>query len=80
MCNPETQEGSLESLILSTIEDKNLRGCIIGFLKCSQLESKEDHKAILNQIYKVIYPNEPYNFDHPHFDELKTKLTSLFNS
>jgi hypothetical protein len=78
MCDPNTKEGSLESLILSTINDKNLRGCIIGFLKCSQLSSKEDHKAILNQIYKVVYPNEPYNFDHHHFNDLKTQLTQLF--
>ncbi|MDD5271481.1 MAG: hypothetical protein PHU14_02055 [Methylovulum sp.] len=77
VCDPETQTGYLESLILSTIPTEQRR-CIQSFLNCSQFESKENHKAILNQIYKTAYPNAPYNFDHPHFDELKTTLTQLF--
>jgi hypothetical protein len=77
MRDPITQSGNLESLILSTIEQQ-LRNCIECFLDCSQLESKENHKAILNQIYHIAYPNEPYNFKHPHFDDLKTQLTQLF--
>jgi hypothetical protein len=77
MCDPETKEGYLESLILSTI-DPEQRNCIECFLNCSQFESKENHKAILNKIYNMAYPNAPYDFSHQHFDELKTKLTQLF--
>jgi len=76
-CDPETKAGYLESFILSTIPEKQ-RNCIERFLKCSQFKSKENHKAILNQIYKMAYPNAPYNFKHPHFDSLKSELNNLF--
>jgi len=77
MRDPETNVGYLESLILSTIS-KEQRTCIECFLACSQFDSKENHKAILNKIYNMAYPNAPYDFSHHHFDELKTKLTQLF--
>ncbi len=75
-CNPETKTGYLESLILSTISPEQ-RQCIECFLQCSHFESKEHHKAIFNQIYKLAYPQAPYNFEHPHFDELKQKINLL---
>jgi hypothetical protein len=78
MCDPETGIGYLESLILSTIPDKQ-RSCIEHFLECSQFKSKENHKAILNHIHKIAYPNTPYDFKHTHFDTLKEKLINLFN-
>lgn len=78
MCDPETGTGYLESLILSTIF-KEQRNCIEHFLKCSQFKSKENHKAILNKIYNLAYPNAPYDFEHAHFDSLKEKLLHLFN-
>lgn len=77
MCHPIKKNGYLESLILSTIDEKT-RHCIECFLDCSQLASKEDHKDIVHKIYNKLYPTEPYNFDHPHFVELKLKLEALF--
>jgi hypothetical protein len=77
MCDPTTKTGYLESLILSTIS-KEQRACIECFLACSQFQSKENHKAILNQIYNMAYPNAPYDFKHDNFKELKEILTSLF--
>ncbi len=77
-CDPTTQQGNLESLILSTIPEQH-QTCIAKFLECSEFESKENHKAILNQIYKLAYPKNPYNFEHPHFDALKEKLRQLLN-
>jgi hypothetical protein len=79
MCDPTTKIGYLESLILSTISE-NQKNCIQSFLNCSEFKSKENHKAILNSIYKAAYPNTPYDFSHSHFDELKNKLISLFAS
>lgn len=78
MCDPDTGEGYLESFILATIppEQKN---CIQCFLDCSQFKSKENHKDILNKIYKLAYPDAPYDFSHAHFDLLKTELINLFN-
>lgn len=72
-----TKCGYLESLILSTIPDDRKK-CIEDFLSCSEFESKENHKAILNQIYKAGYPNAPFDLEHPNFDELKEKLKNLF--
>lgn len=77
MRDPETNVGYLESLILSTIS-KEQRTCIECFLACSQFDSKENHKAILNKIYNMAYPNAPYDFSHRHFDDLKNQLTQLF--
>lgn len=77
MCDPKDKTGYSESLILSTIPDTQRR-CIESFLQCSQFKSKENHKAILNQIYKLAYPDAPYDFSHAHFDLLKTELKNLF--
>ena len=77
MCDPLTKTGYLESLILSTISNSQ-RNCIESFLKCSQFQSKEHDKAIHKQIYKLAYPNAPYDFSHSHFTELKAILTNLF--
>ena len=76
-CDPIEQCGYLESLILSTIPQKE-KECIETFLECSDFKSKENHKAILNQIYKTAYPNAPFDFSHKNFNELKQKLKNLF--
>jgi tRNA nucleotidyltransferase (CCA-adding enzyme) len=76
-CDPSEQSGYLESLILSTIPDEQ-KECIETFLECSDFKSKENHKAILNQIYKTAYPNAPFDFSHQNFNELKQKLKNLF--
>ena len=73
-----TKCGYLESLILSTIPDERKK-CIEDFLGCSEFKSKENHKAILNQIYKAGYPDAPYDFEHSNFDTLKQKLKNLFD-
>lgn len=79
MCDPISKTGYLESFILSTIPQQQ-RNCIEQFLECSQFKSKENHKAILNQIYNIAYPNAPYNFENTYFDVLKEKLRNLFTT
>ncbi|MDD5372939.1 MAG: hypothetical protein PHO62_05895 [Sulfurimonas sp.] len=76
-CDPQTKDGYLESLLLSSIPKKQ-KECIETFLNCSEFASKENHKSVLNEIYKKAYPNAPYDFSHPNFDELKQKLHNLF--
>ena len=75
-CDPDEKCGYLESLILSTIP-KEQKECINTFLECSNFKSKENHKAILNQIYKTAYPKAPFDFTHKNFDALKQKLKNL---
>ncbi len=74
--NPE-KEGNLESLLLSTIDEKR-RECIESFLDCSKIMSKEDHKNVVNKIYNMLYPDEPHNFNHPNFKTLRDTLKELF--
>jgi len=76
-CDPQTKDGYLESLILSSIPEKQ-KECIETFLDCSEFKSKENDKSILNEIYKKAYPDAPYDFSHENFDELKEKLKNLF--
>ncbi|CAA6806689.1 MAG: Unknown protein [uncultured Sulfurovum sp.] len=76
-CNFDTKEGYLESLILSSIPSTQ-KECIETFLDCSEFKSKENDKAILNQIYNNAYPNAPYDFSSDKFDTLKQKLQNLF--
>jgi hypothetical protein len=77
--NPKTepQEGFIESLLLSTIPEDKMT-CINQFLECSRFK-KDGDKSTYERIYKALaHPFSPYNFEHQHFDELKTKLTQLF--
>ncbi len=74
----KTNTGYLESLIFSTLSEQQ-KECIKNFLDCSNFISKDNHKSIINQIYKMGYPNDPYNYEHPNFKELKDKLKKLYN-
>ncbi len=49
------------------------------FVECSEINSKKIHKTIINNLYTIAYPDPPYNFDHPYFDDLKAELTKLVN-
>lgn len=77
-CDPDTQIGYLESLILSTIPETE-KACIKNFMQCSNFHTQKIDKIILYNIYKHAYPNAPYyNFSHPNFEPLKTALRQLF--
>ncbi len=76
-CNPVNKVGNIESLLLSTIS-KEQKKCIDTFLECSEFKAKGNDKALLEQIYKLAYPNTPYNFQHKYFNEFKEKLQNLF--
>lgn len=79
VCDPDnkTKTGYLESLILATLPEQK-RKCIECFVECSEMNPKKIHKRIINDLYSRAYPDPPYNFEHPHFDELKAELRNLF--
>ncbi|MGZ5007902.1 MAG: DUF3226 domain-containing protein [Methylobacter sp.] len=77
VCDPDTKAGYLESLILASLPEQK-RKCIDCFVECSEMNSKNIHKKIINHLYTIAYPDPPYNFEHPHFDELKAELKNLF--
>lgn len=78
-CDPKTKDGYLESFILSTIPDTR-RACIEQFLQCSNFKSKKNHKSILNQVYKMAYPEPPFYFSHKNFIPLKQKIKDLIEA
>jgi hypothetical protein len=78
MRNLATDEGYVESFILSTIP-KDKMDCINKFLECSGFVAKQGDKSTYERIYKsVAHPLSPYNFEHENFKELKQILTRLF--
>jgi len=76
-CDPRTQKGYFESLLLSTV-DKEIIKCYKDFRECSELNSKSVDKNILTELHNLTKPEKPYDFKHPNFDKLKTKLKNLF--
>jgi len=72
MCD-ENNEGNLESFLLSVLDDKQ-KECIKNFRKCYKHELTD--KWAYNSFYKQ--KKEPFDFEHPHFNELKQKLKTLF--
>ncbi|MDQ6961752.1 MAG: hypothetical protein Q9M28_04375 [Mariprofundaceae bacterium] len=79
MCDPETKEGNLEHLILSTIDSKE-KGCIESFLNCINPMNTCSNKKIVLSSYETIFKEEPYSFDHQNFDDIKSKITQMVNS
>jgi len=77
LCDLKTNEGYLESLLLSTVSDA-VKKCFEELLECKELNDKHNHKNILEEFYRISKPDTPYDFNHPNFNELKKKLTDLF--
>ncbi|SFV59497.1 hypothetical protein MNB_SV-13-14 [hydrothermal vent metagenome] len=76
-CDPKTQKGYFESLLLSTVDNK-VKKCYEDFRECSKFNSKAVDKNILTELHNLTKPDKPYAFEHPNFKELKTKLKNLF--
>ncbi len=72
MCD-NNQQGYLESFLLSVL-DAPQRKCIDVFKDCFQYELSD--KWVYNSFYK--HNQHPFDFSHPNFDVLKTKLQTLF--
>ena len=77
-CEPNTKNGNLEHLLLSTCEESK-KDCIETFINCIGLMDIEtSNKKIVLTTYKEIFNNHPYNLGHKNFDELKIKIDDLF--
>ena len=57
-CDPETQKGNIESLLLSAL-DEDKKVCIDNFIECSDFAGKENPKSILGGICRIVYPEAP---------------------
>ncbi len=76
-CDPTTQKGYFESLLLSTVND-DVKKCYENFRVCSELNSKALDKNILTELHNLTKPEKPYDFNHQNFKDLKQKLKTLF--
>jgi hypothetical protein len=73
MCDPDTTDGNLEHLVLSTIEHEKTI-CITTLLECINSMKTYDNKKIVLSSYENIFKESPYNLDHKFFDKLKDLL------
>jgi len=64
---------NLEKYLLNTLAD-DIKNCFNDFTNCIQIENNK----VIYSIYKGLYPNQPFDFSHQNFDELKNKLIWLF--
>jgi len=74
MCD-KNKEGNLESFLLSILDNEQIE-CIHKFRKCYKYELTD--KWAYNTFYKQ--KKEPFDFQHPNFNELKDKLINLFKT
>lgn len=73
MCD-ENQQGHLESFLLSVL-DADQKECIRRFKECYRYELTD--KWAYNTFYKQM--KHPFDYHHPNFDLLKSKLKTLFD-
>ena len=66
---------NLDYFIIETLDNKEN---FIGCEECFELKELNKNRKILTCIYKTLYPRKPFDFSHPNFDTLKTKLKNLF--
>ena len=69
----EKKEGYLESFLLSVL-DNNQKECIQNFKEWYKYDLTD--KWVYNSFYKQ--KRHPFDYSHPNFDKLKTKLKNLF--
>ena len=76
MCDPNTKDGNLEHLIISTLSEKK-EICVNNLLECISPHKHKGNKKIVLSSYKAIFDEHEYNFSHQNFDILKNKLKMI---
>jgi len=76
-CDPSTQEGNLEHLVLSTLEQKE-RDCVLKLLQCVLEENVHSDKKIVLSSYKAIFNKSPYNYTNKNFNKLRELILWVF--
>ena len=66
---------NLDYCIAETIGKEH---CLLEIEKCLELNTLKPNRKPLAALYAIMYPKNPYNFEHPNFNELKQKLKNLF--
>ena len=76
-CNPNTKDGYFETLFFSSVPD-SLKKCYEEFMLCSGFKEKENYKTVMTKLHELASPSKPYDFNHPNFEDITTKLKNLF--
>jgi len=66
---------NLDYCIAETIGKEH---CLLEIGKCLELNTLKPNRKPLAALYAIMYPKNPYNLEHPNFNELKQKLKNLF--
>jgi len=69
---------NLDYFLLETINDNECYSNFKDLTDCLGVEQLKPNKKPIANLYRDLYPKEPFDFSHPNFDELKEKLINLF--
>ncbi|KIM10373.1 MAG: hypothetical protein KU38_07725 [Sulfurovum sp. FS08-3] len=69
---------NLDYFLIETIKDKECYEHFDNLVTCLEVESVKPNKKPIANLYRDLYPYPKFDFNHPHFDEFKTKLQNLF--
>lgn len=72
-------EKNLDYFLIETIKDKKCYENFDGLIKCLAVEEIKPNKKPIANLYRDLYPYPKFDFTDSAFDELKQKLTNLFN-
>ena len=68
---------NLDYFLIESLPKK--KECFIDFEKCLDLKEISPNRKPIANLYRNLYPNNPYDFSHQNFNELKQKLRNLFS-
>ena len=78
------EQGMMETLLYSSIEDQNIKNCIENYFECSNAEITNKDKARVASFLSIKYPQKPelwtsfdkniWDFEHEKFNGLKKFL------
>jgi hypothetical protein len=71
-------ERNLDYFLIETIRDKACYEYFDNLVTCLEVESVKPNKKPIANLYRDLYPYPKFDFNHPNFDDLKSKLINLF--
>lgn len=70
---------NLDYFLVNTITPETKKQCFTVFEDCLKLEEIKPNRKPISNLYRDLYPNQPYDFSHENFNPLKQKLKELFD-
>ncbi|MFK5971029.1 MAG: hypothetical protein QM487_13055 [Candidatus Marithrix sp.] len=70
---------NLDYFLVDTITPETRQQCFTDFEECIDLKKIKPNRKPIANLYRDLYPQNPYDFSHKKFNTLKQKLINLFN-